>query len=124
MIPRRKFLRISGVSIATLMTNELLGESAKGQIKAVGLQLFTIPQMAADDLSGTLKILAEIGYREVEFFGPYPFSLPGIIEGWKPIAAQLGIGQNAFYGHSVKEVKKMLDDHHMKAPSVHIDIND
>jgi len=124
MIPRRKFLQISGVSIATLMTNELLGASTTGQIKAVGLQLFTIPQMAADDLSGTLKILAEIGYREVEFFGPYPFSLPGIIEGWKPIAAQLGIAQNAFYGHSVKEVKKMLDDHHIKTPSVHIDIND
>jgi sugar phosphate isomerase/epimerase len=124
MLPRRKFLQQTGASLATLMANELFAATAKGQIKAVGLQLFTIPQMVADDLNGTLQTLSTIGYREVEFFGPYPFSLPEIIEGWKPIAAQLGISQNAFYGHSVKEVRKMLDDHQMRAPSVHIDIND
>src|SRR6185503_15984071 len=124
MLPRRKFIQLTGASIATLMANEVLAKSTKGQIKAVGLQLFTIPQMVADNLGGTLQTLSSIGYREVEFFGPYPFSLPEIIESWKPIAAQLGISQNAFYGHSVNEVKKMLDDYHMKAPSVHIDIND
>ena len=124
MLPRRRFLQLTGASIATVMANELFAGSAKGQIKAVGLQLFTIPQMVADDLNGTLQTLSTIGYREVEFFGPYPFSLPEIIEGWKPIAAQLGISQNAFYGHSVKEVRTMLDNHHIKAPSVHIDIND
>jgi len=51
---------------------------------------------------------------KLNFPVPYPLALPGIIEGWKPIAAQLGIAQKAFYGHSVKEVKKMLDDHHIK----------
>ena len=124
MLLRRKFLRLTGAAIATLTANELFAAFPTKQIKAVGLQLFTIPQMVADDLNGTLQILASIGYREIEFFGPYPFSLPEIIEGWKPIAAQLGISQNAFYGHSAKEVKKMLDGHRMKAPSVHIDIND
>src|SRR6185295_7078943 len=123
MLQRRKFLRLAGISAAALAANELFA-SAKGQIRSVGLQLFTIPQMAAKDLRGTLETLASIGYGEVEFFGPYPFSLPEIIEGWKPIAAQLGITQNAFYGHTAKEVRKMLEENRMKAPSAHIDIND
>ena len=123
-IPRRKFLQLTGVSLAALMTNELFAMDFKKQINALGLQLFTIPQMVAKDLKGTLETLSTIGYREVEFFGPYPFSLAEIIEGWKPIASQLGITQNAFYGYPVTEVRKMLDDYKMKAPSAHIDIRD
>ena len=123
MILRRKFLQLTGASVGALMTNDLFGNPKK-QIKSIGLQLFTVPQMVARDLKGTLEILSDIGYREIEFFGPYPFSAPEIIEGWKPLAAQLGITRNAFYGYPVGEVKKMLDDLNMKAPSAHIDIGD
>lgn len=121
MIHRRKFLQITSAAMSTLMFNEAFGIT-KEKKKTLGVQLFTIPQMVSRDLKGTLKLLSEIGYKEVEFFGPYPFSAPETIESWKPIAKQLGITQNAFYGHSMDDVKKMLADFNLKAHSVHLDL--
>jgi sugar phosphate isomerase/epimerase len=79
--------------------------------------------MASKDLKGTLKLLSEIGYKEIEFFGPYSFSAPETIERWKPIAAQMGIDRNAFYGYTLADVKKMLADYGLSTPSVHLDLN-
>jgi len=122
MIPRRKFLQLSYASAAALMLKDALGATLTKKKKTLGVQLFTIPQMVSQDLKGTLKLLSDIGYKEVEFFGPYSFSAKETIERWKPIAAQLGIKQNAFYGYAIPEVKKMLDDFGLKAHSVHLDL--
>jgi sugar phosphate isomerase/epimerase len=88
----------------------------------LGVQLFTIPAMVAQDLEGTLQLLAEIGYREVEFFGPYPFSPPETLAGWAPIAAQLGISRNAYFGLTPREVRAALDRYGLSAPSAHVDL--
>ena len=40
--------------------------------KPIGLQLYTVREAAAKDLPGTLKAIAEIGYREVELAGGPP----------------------------------------------------
>ena len=48
-----------------------------------GLQLYSVRDVTGTDLEGTLKKVAEIGYRYVEFAG--------------------------FFGHSAEEVKAMLD---------------
>ena len=48
-----------------------------------GLQLYSVRDMTDKDLDGTLKKVAEIGYRYVEFAG--------------------------FFGHSAEKVKAMLD---------------
>ena len=37
---------------------------------------FTIPKLLDQDFTGTMKLLADSGYQEVEFFGPYAFSAP------------------------------------------------
>lgn len=78
--------------------------------------------MVASDFTGTLKKLSALGYKQLEFFGPYPFSAQATIDGWKPLAEQLGIPQNAFYGFQVGEVKKMLNDNGLTAPSAHLDL--
>lgn len=122
MIHRRKFLQLSCTSAAALMLKDTLGATLKEKKKTLGVQLFTIPQMVSQDFKGTLKLISDIGYKEVEFFGPYSFSAKETIEFWKPIAAQLGIKQNAFYGYSIPDVKKMLDDFDLKAHSVHLDL--
>ncbi len=122
MIPRRKFLQLTGATLAGLSLSGSYGSPIPGKKRTLGVQLFTIPQMAEKDLKGTLGLLGEIGYREVEFFGPYDFSAPETIESWKPIAAQLGIKSNAFYGYTIAEVKKMLKDYGLKVPSVHLDL--
>ena len=78
-------------------------------IARLGVQLFTLAGMAARDFEATLKLIAESGYAEVEFFGPYPFSAPESIASWGPLAAQMGISQNAYFGMTVQEVKARLD---------------
>lgn len=63
----------------------------------VGLELFSVRKELADDLNGTLKAVAKMGYQGVEFFSPY-FA-------WTPEKA--------------KEVRKLLDDLGMKCLSTH-----
>lgn len=121
MITRRKFTQLAGASLAAFTLSPSIAQVFAGQ-RTVGVQLFTIPQMAANDIKGTLKLLSKIGYREVEFFGPYEFSAPETIERWKPLAAQMGIKQNAFYGYSLSDVKRMMSDLELTCPSVHLDL--
>ncbi|MBX2899242.1 MAG: sugar phosphate isomerase/epimerase [Cyclobacteriaceae bacterium] len=122
MLPRRRFIQLASTTLAALPLSGLLANTLADQKKKWGIQLFTIPQLASKDLKGTLKTLGEIGYREVEFFGPYEFSAKETIEGWKAIAGQLGIAGNAFYGYSIADVKSMLKDFGLTTPSVHLDL--
>jgi sugar phosphate isomerase/epimerase len=124
MLHRRQFIKTSGLAAALAMSPfaTQLWEDFSKKKRKFGVQLFTIPQMAAKDLKGTLKLMGEIGYREVEFFGPYDFSAPETIAGWKPLAAQMGINGTAFYGYSSNEVKSMLSDFGLSTPSMHLDM--
>lgn len=69
MISRRNLLAGAG-GVAGLA---LAGVSAKpasaAQLKAIGLQLYTVREIFAKDPVGTLEQVARIGYREVEFGG-------------------------------------------------------
>lgn len=117
---RRTFIHQTATALTGLMALDLVSCSAPNQ--AWGIQLFSIPRMAAGDLPGTLRRLQELGYREVEFFGPYPFSAPETIEGWKSLSTQMDLGTNAFYGYTVEDVRTMLGDYGLRAPSVHLDL--
>lgn len=119
MITRRDFLTLTTAGVATSLTSFAATDKKK---KILGVQLFSIPKLIDDDLPGTLKLLGSLGYKEVEFFGPYSFSAPEVIEGWKETAAQLGFKRNAFYGYTPAEVKKMLDASGLAASSVHLDL--
>lgn len=90
-------------------------------IERLGVQLFTLAPMAARDLDATLKLVAESGYKEVEFFGPYHFSAPESITFWEPLAAQMGISGIAYFGLTEREVKARLDHYGLSAPSAHVD---
>ena len=74
------FLGIGGLMAAH--SNET--EAQKEKQTPVGLQLYTVRDLASKDFAGTLKQVAQIGYDSVEFAG--------------------------FGGLSAKEVKKLLDD--------------
>lgn len=88
----------------------------------IGVGLFTIPQLLDQDFAGTMKLLAEIGYKEIEFFGPFPFSVPSAHAGWKPIADILGMKQTGYYGLTPQEARTVLDDHGLTSPSMHSDL--
>ena len=122
MNSRRQFLKASAATIAgAAVSGPLFGELRK-KVKKVGIQLFTIPAMVASDFRGTLTKLANIGYKEIEFFGPYDFSAKETIESWSKFAPTLGITKNAFYGYKPSDVKNILRDLELATPSVHLDL--
>jgi sugar phosphate isomerase/epimerase len=63
----------------------------------IGIQLYTLREMAAKDFEATLARVAKIGYAGVEFAG--------------------------FHGHSATDVRAMLDRYNLKAFSAHIGID-
>jgi sugar phosphate isomerase/epimerase len=87
----------------------------------LGVQLFTLASLVARDLDAALKLIADAGYKEVEFFGPYTFSVPESLAMWAPLAAQMGISRNAYFGLTAQEVRARLDDYGLSSPAAHVD---
>jgi sugar phosphate isomerase/epimerase len=83
MTRRRDFIKSSGAlvlgSIATRGKMNSFFERHK-YLKPVGLQLFTLFNIIDDDVQGSLKKVADIGYREIES----AFSKKGGYYGMKP----------------------------------------
>src|SRR5688572_3135883 len=96
MITRRRFLEGSSLAALAAMSGVrsfAAGDGTGPLGRPIGLQLYTVRDVAAKDLVGTLAKLQAIGYREVETAG--------------------------FYGKSGKEMRQILADHGMTAPSAH-----
>ncbi len=62
-------------------------------MKPISIQLYTVREAAAQDFPGTLRKIAEIGYKAVEYAG--------------------------LHGHGPKEIAKLVSDLGMKASSSH-----
>ncbi|HEX6224632.1 MAG TPA: TIM barrel protein [Chryseolinea sp.] len=122
MNSRRQFLKTSAATLAGMTFSGPLAAAVRKKTRPVGIQLFTIPAMVASDFKGTLAKLANIGYKEIEFFGPYDFSARETIESWNRFAPTLGISKNAFYGYKPSDVKNILKDLGLTAPSAHLDL--
>lgn len=122
MYSRRQFIKSTTAAFAATAVSGNLFAALSKKTKNVGIQLFSIPSMVSADFKGTLTKLAAIGYKEIEFFGPYDFSAKETIEGWNQFAPQLGITQKAFYGYKISDVKSLLKDLGLTTPSVHLDL--
>lgn len=88
MISRRSFVALAAAAAA-----------AKGKKIPVGLELYSVRNELKEDLMGTVRAVAKMGYEGVEFFGSYFV--------WKADYA--------------KEVRKLLDDLRMPCFSTHND---
>ena len=82
MLGRRDFLRNSGkLALAGLLLPETSNAFLNGtSIHPMGLQLYTLFNVIDDDVQGTLKKVAAIGYKEIES----AFSKKGGYYGMKP----------------------------------------
>lgn len=101
MISRRRFIEGSSLAVLAAMSGvrSFADGTGTGPLgRPIGLQLYTVRDVATKDLLGTLKKLQTIGYREVETAG--------------------------FYGKSGKEMRKIFADHGMTAPSAHASMGD
>lgn len=101
---RRSFLK-SGLGAAafgafTAVTasnrDALFAAEAPAKKVPLALQVYSVRDFASKDLRGTLKRIADIGYKGVEFAG--------------------------YYGHEAKDVRKWLDEAGLQAISTHLGV--
>lgn len=96
IVNRRNMLAGAAGAAAFAFLEFPIQPASAAQIKAVGLQLYTVRDIFEKDPVGTLEKIARIGYREVEF------------------------GGGGYDGMDAAMLRKTLDRLGLKAPSVHI----
>jgi sugar phosphate isomerase/epimerase len=100
MITRKEFLKRTGAAtLSSMFLPEKLISAFGGKTYPVGLQLFTFFTQIDDDVAGTLKRIARIGYKEIES----AFSKKG-----------------GYYGMKPKEFSKLVSDLGMSWKSHHV----
>jgi len=101
-ISRKKFIETSALTITgAVLLPEFLFAGQKNKT-ITGVQLYSVRDEMKNDPLGTLKKLAEMGYRYVE---------------------HASYVDRKFYGYNPKEFKKILGDLDMKMPSGHTVLN-
>lgn len=102
MSSRRDVLRaLAAIGAATMLpfdSRQARAGSGKHRLKTIGLQLYTIRDVMKDDVEGTLRRVAAIGYREVEFAG--------------------------HHGKEPGEIRRILDSLTLTAPAAHCSVTD
>ena len=100
MLSRRAFLQRGSLALAAMSLHTARAAEARtGPLgRPIGLQLYTVREAVAKDLAGTLRTIADIGYREVELAG-----IPT---------------------KSAKELRALLDGLGLTAPSMHASMVD
>lgn len=96
MINRRTFLQQAACSSlgALALSEMLVAKAAARKLDKVGVQLYTVRGEMGKDFEGSLKKIADIGYKEVEFAG--------------------------YYNRTPQQVKEILTRYGLTAPSVHV----
>jgi sugar phosphate isomerase/epimerase len=120
---RRQFIgnSVKASAAVLLFSSEILKTDAL--LEKIGIQFFSLPKMLDKDLTGSLTMLSKIGYREVELYGPYPFSTPSAIERWNAVTPSLGFKGSGYFGHTAAEMKNLLKENSLSVPSIHTDLD-
>jgi sugar phosphate isomerase/epimerase len=126
---RNKFLKTGGlgmmgsVLIPTNLSAWLLKEKYPDLLGRIGIQLFSLPKLMEKDLEGTLKMLSEMGYTEIELFGPYPFSAESNKVSWGRLTPMLGFSGSGYFGLPQGEFVKLCRETGLRIPSMHTDLD-
>jgi sugar phosphate isomerase/epimerase len=120
---RRQFIRTSAKASASALIFSSGVFKSELLLDKIGIQFFSLPKMLDENLTGALSMLSKIGYKEAELYGPYPFSSPSAIERWNAVTPSLGFKGSGYFGHTAKEMKKLLDDNGFSVPSIHTDLD-
>ncbi|WP_143307066.1 sugar phosphate isomerase/epimerase family protein [Chitinophaga vietnamensis] len=105
---RRSFLQTAGLATAAMMLPRGLFAAPGALPKKIGIQLYTLRDQLDKDPKGAIAKVAKIGYSEVETYGGYKG--PG--------------DKGTFWGLSTKQLKALLQQHHLSTPSGHYMLND
>ncbi len=120
---RRQFISTSAKASASafVFSSEIFKSGTL--LDKIGIQFFSLPKMLDENLTGALSMLSKIGYKEAELYGPYSFSSPSAIERWNAVTPSLGFKGSGYFGHTAKEMKKLLDENGFSVPSIHTDLD-
>jgi len=122
MHTRREFLDRTAVLGMAAAAGAIAVEGAPTRLDRLGVGLFTIPTLLERDFAGTMKTLAAIGYKEVETFGPYPWSAQSAQDRWKVVSQSLAFKGSGYFGRTAKEIRGILDGAGLTSPSMHTDL--
>jgi sugar phosphate isomerase/epimerase len=125
---RRKFIQNSSLAVAagSILPMNLMSCATSPSVvddTNFGVALFTLPKSLSEDFQGTLKMISNLGYKELEFFGPYDYSSEVAKKNWGFAAEALGFSGSGYFGHKPSEAKAILDDLGLTAPSIHLDLD-
>ena len=125
MVNRRSFIKTSVAAAAgTMLTSTLTAAVNRySAIKNVGLQVWSIAKYLEKDFEGSIQMLSQIGYKELELYGPYPFSTEKDKETWKAITPLLGFSQSGYFNHTAKKFKQILDRKGLASPCMHVGLD-
>ena len=106
---RRQFIRTGSTAFASAavlghLPVDLLAGHPAGKNLSFGFQVWTIRQKLVDDFPGTLKMMAGMGYEEVEMCSPLGY----YNSGFSPLA-----------GMSGQEMRRIIEDSGLKCESSH-----
>lgn len=122
MPTRRHFLKNAATLAAVASpAYDLLANTVSPQ--PIGIQLFSLPKMLSNDFVGGVEMLAKMGYKELELYGPFPFSTDNAQKSWAAVTPMLGFSGSGYFGRSIQEVKKILDDNGLRTPATHTDLD-
>ncbi|MDH3709165.1 MAG: sugar phosphate isomerase/epimerase [Cyclobacteriaceae bacterium] len=122
---RRTFLKHSCAAalISAFPQHTLSGLHLKSKLlKSIGIQLFSLPKLLESSFEEGIRLLAEMGYREIELYGPYSFSAQSAKDRWNAITPMLGFSGSGFFGHTLREIRTILKKHSIKATAMHTDL--
>ena len=101
---RRKFLQTAvGSALGMSLSRSLLSAAESSGAIPIGFQLYTVRGEFARDVPGTLKSLAQIGYKGVEFWG-------------------YGGTPNVYQKYSAAELRKLLNDNGLTCCGMHMEL--
>ena len=92
-------------------------------ISNLGIQLFSVPKYLSENFEGTIEMLAGMGYKELEFYGPYSFSEQAAKDSWAQAANMLGFSGSGLFGKSPQEIIQILTKYNLKATATHTDLD-
>ena len=88
----------------------------------VGLQLWSLPKQLESNFEQTIQTIAEIGFKEIELYGPFPFSDARAIQEWRNLESLLGFSGSGYFGNTPEHFAEVLSANQLKVPSIHTDL--
>jgi sugar phosphate isomerase/epimerase len=123
MLNRRRLLKESAAAALAAMLLPSSKFRHDTLIDKVGIQLFSLPKLLEKDFAAALSMLSSMGYKELELYGPYDFSTDAAKKSWDKVTPALGFKGSGYFGLKATDVKRLLKQNGLTAPSMHTDLD-